>query len=451
VTEPKMGADDFITQTGATAADLDGLPREDLAPEGRGLTEDRLALEFSARHADALIYCHEWRQWLAWDGARWAEERTLDVFNRARRLCREASGRTTDRKLAAKIESAATVAAIVTLARVDRRHAVLGAHFDGDPWLLNTPSGTVDLRTGVRRDADRLDGITKVTAVAPSAAPPTRWLACFDTWTDGDGALVAFLQRLLGYCLTGSVREHVLPILHGAGGNGKTTFLETVRAVLGPDYVTNVAMETLIVTKGEQHPTDLADLRGKRLAVAMETEEGRYLAESKVKALTGGDRLRARYMRQDFFEFAPTHKLLIVGNHKPALRSVDEAVRRRLLLIPFEAVIPAEARDPDLMRALDAERSAILAWMIHGSLDWQRVGLAPPARVRAATDRYFESADALGRWLEDCVILGANETATKAAAFQSWKAWRRRRGSLSGRNGASRTGSRRCPVWTRGA
>ena len=168
-----------------------------------------------------------------------------------------------------------------------------------DPWLLNTPGGTVDLRTGTCRAHDRRDGFTKQTAVTPRAGSPTQWLQCLDTWMNGRAELVAFLQRLFGYCLTGSVREHVLPIVHGTGGNGKTTLLETVRDTLGHDYVTNVAMETLIITKGEQHPTDVADLRGKRLAIAVETEEGRYLAESKVKTLTGGDRLRARYIRQD--------------------------------------------------------------------------------------------------------------------------------------------------------
>ena len=162
----------------------------------------------------------------------------------------------------------------------------------------------------------------------------------------------AFLQRLAGYFCTGSVKEEVLPIFHGPGGNGKTKFVETLRACLGNDYVTGVAMETLIVTRGEQHPTDLADLRAKRLAIATETEEGRTLAESKIKLLTGGDRLRARYMRRDFFEFEPTHKLLIIGNHRPVLRNVDKAIERRLLLVPFTADDSAgEASTPTSQKA----------------------------------------------------------------------------------------------------
>ena len=250
----KVGADDFIVQTGVTAADLDGLPRQALAPEHRDLTEDALALEFSQQHAEQVAYVHEWRRWLAWDGMRWAEERTLDVFNLSRTLCREASGRATQRALAAKIESAATVSAIVSLARADRRHARLAAHFDRDPWLLNSPAGTIELRTGRLRAHQRTDGVTKVTAVSPKAGTPARWLHCLKTWTQDDDALTAFLQRLTGYFLTGSVREEVLPIIHGPGGNGKTKFVETIRGCLGPDYTTNVVMETLIVTRGEQHP-----------------------------------------------------------------------------------------------------------------------------------------------------------------------------------------------------
>ena len=161
-------------------------------------------------------------------------------------------------------------------------------------------------------------------------------------------------------------------------------------------------METLIVTTGEQHPTDVADLRGKRLAIATETEEGRRLAESKVKQLTGGDRLRARYMRRDFFEFDPTHKLLIVGNHRPVLRNVDEAIKRRLLLVPFTATIPPEKRDPDLSVKLQAERPAILGWMLDGCLEWQRDGLNPAA-LRPGRDRRLlrdrRRVRALGRGL----------------------------------------------------
>ncbi len=402
------------------------------------ITEDVLALEFTRRHRDELRYVHEWGKWLRWDGRRWADERTLAVFDLARDITRDAVTGAKDARLMARIESAATVAAIVTLARADRAHARVGEDFDSDVWMLNTPSGTVDLRTGHIRPHRREDAITKVTPVSPLDAEASLWRCCLETWTEGNVELQAFLQRLCGYFLTGSVREEVLPIVHGPGANGKSKFVETIRSCMGSDYCGGVAMETLIVTNGEQHPTDVADLRGKRLAVAVETEEGRRLAESKVKMLTGGDRLRARYMRRDFFEFNPTHKLLIVGNHRPALRNVDEAMRRRLLLVPFEAHIPPEQRDPDLALKLAAERPAILRWMLDGCLAWQREGLRPPGRVKAATADYFETADSFGRWAEDCLVFNANAMMTKAGAWASWKAWAETNGEFVGAEGRLR-------------
>lgn len=402
-------------------------------PLGPGdLTEDALALEFTRRHRDELLYVHEWGKWLRWDGRRWAFERTLAVYDLARDITREAVAATRDARAKARIEAASTVAAVVTLARADRAHARVPEAFDADIWLLNTPAGTADLRSGHMRPHRREDGITKVTPISPADTGAPLWVECLKTWTEGDDELIGFLQRLAGYFLTGSTREEILPIIHGPGGNGKTKWIEAIRSCLGPDYAGGIAMETLIITNGEQHPTDVADLRGKRLAIACETEEGRRLAESKVKLLTGGDRLRARFMRRDFFEFDPTHKLLVIGNHRPALQNVDEAMRRRLVLIPFEAQIPIEKRDPDLAGKLAAERPGILRWMIEGCLAWQRDGLRAPARVTAATESYFETADAFGRWSDECLVFASSATATKAAAWGSWKAWAEANGEFVG-------------------
>lgn len=410
---------------------LDELETEPLTEPVR-LTEDALACEFTRRHLDELRYVHEWGKWLRWDGKRWRIERTLKVFDLARALLREISDGIEDRKLAARIESAATVGAVVSLARSDRAHARVTEDFDADPWLLNTPAGTIDLHTSAVRPHRREDGIMKITPVSPSDVLAPHWRACLATWTRGDAELIAFLQRLCGYWLTGSVREEKLVVIHGPGANGKTRFMETVRDTIGADYVTGLAMETLMATIGDQHPTDLADLRAKRLAIATETEEGRRLAESKIKHLTGSDRIRARHMRQDFFEFAPTHKIVIVGNHRPALRNVDEAMRRRLVLIPFDVVIPPEERDPQLADKLAAERPAILGWMLAGCRAWLERGLDPPERVLAATEDYLASADAIARWLEERCVFGPNEFMTKARAFASWKAWAEAAGEFVG-------------------
>jgi putative DNA primase/helicase len=195
--------------------------------------------------------------------------------------------------------------------------------------------------------------------------------------------------------------------------------------------MTGLAMETLIVTHGEQHPTDVASLRGMRLAVAVETEEGRRLAEAKVKQLTGGDRLRARFMRQDFFEFDPTHKLLIVGNHKPRLANIDEAIRRRILMVPFVAAIPEDKRDKDLSEKLRAEAGGILRWAIEGCLEWQRRGLDPPESVRKASAAYFEEQDAFAEWKEERLVLHPKVTATKGSVFENWKSWTEARGEMT--------------------
>jgi putative DNA primase/helicase len=407
---------------------LDGIPAD--APVE--LTENALASEFTRRHRDDLLYVHEWGKWLRWEGRRWTFDRTIAVHNLARTLVRELGEGIHNKKLGARIESAATVNAIVSLARSDPAHARVTEDFDGDPWLLNTPAWTIDLRNRVTHPHRRSDGILKITPVSPSDMTAPHWRACLMTWTKSDYELIAFLQRLCGYWLTGSVREEKLVVIYGTGGNGKTKFMETVRSTLGDDYVTGLAMETLMATIGDQHPTDLADLRGKRLAIATETEEGRRLAESKIKHLTGGDTIRARHMRQDFFEFKPTHKIVIVGNHRPAIRNHDEAMRRRLVLIPFDAVIPPAERDPQLGEKLATERPAILAWMIEGCRLWLEHGLAPPARVLAATDDYLASADAVARWLDERCVFDPNKYMTKAEAFASWKKWAESAGEFVG-------------------
>jgi putative DNA primase/helicase len=236
-----------------------------LATDPGELTEDALASEFTRRHQDALRYVNEWGKWLRWDGQRWAPERTLAVYDLARQITRDVTAKVVNQKIAARIQAAATVNAIVSLARCDRAHARVSEDFDADPWLLNTPAGTIDLRTGEMHGHRRQDGITKITTVAPNDGLAPHWGACLATWTNKDAELIAFLQRLCGYWLTGSVREEKLVFIYGLGGNGKSKFMEAVRGTVGDDYVTGLAMETLMAASGDQHPTDVADLRGKRL------------------------------------------------------------------------------------------------------------------------------------------------------------------------------------------
>lgn len=395
-----------------------------------GFTDDALALDFTRRHGDRFRFVAGWGKWFEWIGTHWREEGTLAVFDLARHVCRDASTRAESPKVASTVAKATTIAAVERLARADRQHAATVGQWDTDPWLLNTPAGVVDLRTGKmhRHRADQHQ--TKITAVAPGGDCPT-WLSFLNRVTAGDAALVAFLQRVAGYSLTGSTRDHALFFAYGTGGNGKGVFINTLVAAMG-DYATTSPMETFTASTGDRHPTDLAGLRGARLVTAQETEEGRQWAESKIKSLTGGDPICARFMRQDFFIFSPQFKLLIAGNHKPGLRNVDEAMRRRLHLIPFLVTIPAGERDPDLPEKLKAEWGGILKWMIHGCMEWQRIGLAPPPAVTGATAEYLEAEDSFSIWMGDCLTPCARWFESSADLFGSWKSWAERAGENPG-------------------
>lgn len=393
-------------------------------------TEDALAAAFSDLHADDWRHVALWGAWLTWTGTRWEREGTLRAFDLARRVCRTAANRANSNKVRAKLSQASTVAAVERLARADRRHATTTEVWDRDPWLLNTPAGVVDLRAGAVAPHDRALHMTKITTAAPAGDCPT-WLAFLAQVTGGDVELQAYLRRVVGYALTGVTTEHALFFLYGTGANGKSVFANTLTALLG-DYATVAPMDMFMATTGDRHPTDMAGLRGARIVTSIETEQGSRWAESKLKALTGGDRITARFMRQDFFEFSPQFKLLVAGNHKPSIRNVDEAMRRRLHMVPFTVTIPSAQRDKRLPERLLSERDGILAWALQGCLEWQRVGLRPPPKVLAATDEYFEAEDAFGRWLDECCERVAQHVEATAALYASWKAWAEANGEFVG-------------------
>jgi putative DNA primase/helicase len=395
-------------------------------------SDEALALRFADRYTDRLRFVSAWNKWLVWNGNRWCFDDTLTAFDFARRICREVAKECSKPRIGVAIASAKTVAAVERLAKADRRLAATVDQWDVDPWLLNTPAGVINLRTGKSRSPQPVDYMTKLAGVAPNASCPIpTWLKFLDRTVNGDATLIAFLQRMAGYSLTGSSREHALFFLYGTGANGKSTFLNAITGCVG-DYARVAAIETFTASTTERHPTDLAALRGARLVTAVETEEGRRWAESKIKALTGGDRIAARFMRQDFFEFTPMFKLVIAGNHKPGLRSVDEAIRRRFQLIPFTVTITPAERDETLPEQLKAEWPGILAWMIHGCLDWQESGLASPEAVQAATAAYLEAEDALAAWIEESGEFDPSAWELSSALFRSWKAWADRAGEYVG-------------------
>ena len=396
------------------------------------LSESDLAEWFVERHVDELRYCAAWGKWLRWDGLRWKVEPTLLALDRAHRVARDAA---TDLEGAAraKVANAHTAHAIQTLARADRRIAATVDQWDRDPWLLNTPSGIVDLRTGKISANKFLQYMTRITGcdVDSDCDCPT-WRAFLERIFGGDGDLIDYVQRVLGYTLTGDTSEHAMFFGYGNGANGKSVLMNTAAGVLG-DYHRSAPIETFTVSSSERHPTELARLRGARLVTAVETEEGRRWAESRIKALTGGDAIAARFMRQDFFEFRPHFKLFVAGNHRPGLRSVDEAIRRRFNLIPFAVTIPPDERDPMLAERLRDEWPGILAWMIDGCLAWQeRGGLSPPKAVTEATAQYLEAEDAIAAWLQQCCRQSPSASCPSGDLYVSWRAWAEQAGEKAG-------------------
>lgn len=412
--------------------DILDAPAATFEPDDRppAFSDEALALRFAEQHKDELRYVAKWGRWLLWDGQRWKFEDTLKAFDMARAVCREVAKTCDKDTLARGIAGAPTVAAVERLAKADRRLAATADQWDADPWLLNTPAGVIDLRTGKDRLHDRGDHITKITAVAPGIGCPT-WYDFLDRVTDQDNELQGFLQRMAGYALTGNTREHAMFFLYGPDSNGKSVFINTLSGIAA-DYATTAPMETFIASRTDRHPTDLAGLRAARLVTATETEEGRRWAESKIKALTGGDKIAARFMRQDFFEFTPQFKLLIAGNHKPGLRNIDEAIRRRLHLVPFTVTIPKGERDKDLSEKLRAEWPGILAWMIEGAIEWHAAGLEPPAAVLAATEEYLAEEDAIERWIRERCTKAPACQALSTALYRDWKEWSEASGEWAG-------------------
>lgn len=398
------------------------------APDEVDLSHDALALHMGASGFDRdARYVASWGKWLFWTGTHWQVDNQLDHLTRVRSYLRTRADELTaweERKAAEKaiqadenapkrvcrwakdharnLRSKTTVAAVENLARSNPASVADPTAFDADHMKLGTPGGTVDLRTGTLRPANRADMVTKRTAFAPAppGTQPERWLTFLAEIFEGDQEVIDFMQRAAGYALTGETREHKLLFLFGTGRNGKSLFLNTLMHVWH-DYARRVPAATFLHSSTERHPTEIAGLHGARLAVASELPKGKTWDEATIKDLTGGDRLTARRMRQDFFDFDPQLTLMIAGNNMPSFRGVDEAIRARVVLVPFSITISPERRDTTLPDRLKAEGPEILRWAIDGALAWQRRGLDVPVRIAASSAEYFDEEDTLGQFIKD--------------------------------------------------
>jgi len=369
------------------------------------------------------VYDHRSGAWFIYqESGVWRADKTEETVLDAQRICREAGTRFQELK---RIRSA------VTLARCQPWIGMTSDKFDADRYLLGTPNGVVDLRTG-QLTAPRPEAyITKSTAVAPNFRQSTPlWDAFMDQVTGRDHGVKRLLQQVFGYSLTGDTREQKLAFVYGPGRNGKGVFIRQMAGILGA-YAHRAQPETF--TKGlNRHPTEIASMVGKRLVFCSETESGAPWAEARIKDITGGDTLTARFMRQDEFEFRPEFKLVISGNYAPQIEHADEAMRNRFFVVPFDQVFAGEKADHKLDEKLQTEWPGILAWAIAGCLDWQRHGLLIPEKVRIATDQYFKDQDVFKQWLETETVAGGELSDRNTRLFQSWTAFAKENGELPG-------------------
>jgi len=390
-------------------------------------SEDGHSQALIAEYGHLIRYCHEQGRWYTWTGWKWEPQSAGGGIVRefAKAVARQypdGDGWLTHKK---KSLSNGGITACLALTATDHRIVVSIDDLDAHPWELNTPAGIIDLVTGQLGPArpDRLH--TQTTAIAPDFhADITPWLAFLNTTFQGDQSMIDFIQRLLGYGLVGAVREAILPVFYGEGANGKTVLLETVQEILG-DYAT-VAPQKFLVQGPNQHATEVAALAGKRFVIASETNEGERFDEAKVKILTGGDRIKARFMRQDEFTFRPSHLLVMMTNHRPEVDSGGTSFWRRLREVPFDNQIPEGKRDYGLRERLVAENGpAIMAWLARGAALYAHSGLAEPAGVKRATRTYEEASDSVARFADDCLLIGGGElvkvkTTVLRETYEQW-------------------------------
>jgi putative DNA primase/helicase len=390
-------------------------------------SEDSIAHAFAQLHADK----YRWTPGMGWmtrTTDRWVRDDRLTAFDVTRQLARLDADCEQKASVRRSIASSKSVAGALVFAKSDPVLSLPMSAWDAEPLEINTPGGIVDLRTGGRRAHGPADFVTQCTAVGPGRARDCKvWLRFLDEVFVGDQSMVEFMQRLIGYSLTADRSEQKVFFMHGLGANGKSTLWDFIAWLVG-SYTLKLPAHVLMHSQLQGHPTELAQLRGKRLAISSEIEEGQYWAESRIKELTGDERLSARFMRQDYFEFVMTQKHVIVGNYKPRLKGGDAALARRFVLVPFLAKFAGRARDAQMHQKLKAEACHVLAWAIDGAVKWEESGLEIPPAVEAASADYMGDNDDLALWLEDRCVLSLDAKAPAARLYADFLGWLKARG-----------------------
>jgi putative DNA primase/helicase len=387
------------------------------------------------RHGENIRFIHEWGKWIIWSGNRWevdndgavvrlAKETVTEMYSEALQITNQ-SQRDALIRHALKSQAEPRLNAMVSLTESEIEVVLSAKLLDADPWLFGAQNGVIELKTGEFRAGRREDLITKQAGVCydPDAGCP-EWVKFLGTITGGDKQLQAYLRRVNGYCLTGSVREEVAFVGYGTGNNGKSTYRETQHALLG-DYALAADAGLLIERKNPGGATEeIARLKGRRFVAINETKENDQLNEARIKFITSQDTITARFLYGHLFDFFPTHKTFVTTNHKPIVRGTDEGIWRRLHLIPFTVTIPENAVEKDFReRHLMPELAGILNWAIQGAAAYLKEGLNPPAVVRAATDEYRHDMDVVGQWLEERCVRDPGAKTPTSVAYSNYKFW----------------------------
>jgi putative DNA primase/helicase len=401
-----------------------------------------MAAAFVDAYGGKLRYCRDLGGWLVWNGTRYCRDQRYAVLEMAQEFC-------TDQAAALQVKSLGgrrQIDSVLHLARALDPIATEPREWDGDPDVLCTPGGIVELSTGLLRPATPADYCTRQTRDTPKGACPLFLRTLKQIFLDTP-SLIPFLQVWLGYCLTGHNRERKFVFAHGGGSNGKDTVFDLARTLLG-DYADIVPIETLLASKHDRHPTEVAMLHGLRLGVASETPKNRRWNEARVKLLTGGGRVSARRMHGNFFSFIMAAKLVVLGNEQPVLTTLDEAWRDRMLFLPFLQQFTGKRVNKKLKdELLVREGPGILRWFVEGAVRWYSDGLTIPKEIIAATDTYMTEQDVYGRWLDECIDTGnAQAKSYLKDLFVSWETWCEREREHAGTpNALSRDLAKRHP------
>lgn len=417
-------------------------PTDDAEQERHHCTDKGNAYRLARKFKNHIRFCHAWEKWLVWDGERWKIDANGGInryaMDAAGAIFQEAADRSISMEARDKLikwaydsEAANRLANMERLARNILGIAITPDDLDANQFVLNCKNGTVDLRTGKLRPHSRLDLLTKLAPVAfdPNAQAPVWEMFVRQIMLDRP-ALIGYLQRVIGYALTGAVDAKAIFVLYGHGDNGKTTFLEAVRYVLG-DYAGIIPIESLMQSKGStgrEATPELAELKGRRFVTSSEADDGQRLNEARVKNLTGMGRIVARSLYRDPFEFDPTHKLFLDANYKPTVRGQDKGIWTRLKLIPFDLQLKDEQRDRTLLTRLRAEAPGILAWAVRGCLQFQAEGLNEPEEIKQSVIAYRAQMDVLGVFLADCTAPDKATMTRAADLYTVYSAWAKRTG-----------------------